>query len=115
MKKQIISISYIIAFSLMLIHCGDDPKKTPAPTPTFSIGGTVTGITTGTLVIRNNGGDDLSITADGSFTFATKIKDGGDYDVSIKTIPAGLSTCTVTNGTGVVINKNVSNIKVDCS
>ncbi|MCS6972224.1 MAG: hypothetical protein NZL89_04295, partial [Leptospiraceae bacterium] len=38
--------------------------------PLYTVGGTVTGLS-GTLVLQNNGGDDLILTADGNFTFAT--------------------------------------------
>ena len=36
---------------------------------TYSIGGTISGLT-GTVVLENNGGDDLSISANGTFTFS---------------------------------------------
>ena len=36
----------------------------------FSVGGSVSGLS-GTVVLQDNGGDDLSVTANGSFTFAT--------------------------------------------
>ena len=41
-------------------------------TNSFAVGGTVSGLL-GTLVLRNNGGDDLPLTADGAFTFTTKV------------------------------------------
>ena len=41
-------------------------------TTTFSVGGTVSGLANGTSVtLLNNGGDALTVTADGAFTFAT--------------------------------------------
>src|SRR6202008_1058657 len=50
----------------------------------YSVGGTVTGLS-GTLVLQDNGGDDLTITSDGSFTFDTAIDDGGTYGVTVQT------------------------------
>ena len=41
-----------------------------ASNPTYSVGGGTSGLS-GTVVLRDNGGDDLSLTANGSFTFAT--------------------------------------------
>ena len=38
---------------------------------TYTVGGTVSGLS-GTVVLQDNGGDDLSVTANGSFTFATR-------------------------------------------
>ena len=36
----------------------------------FTIGGTITGLS-GTVVLQDNGGDNLTLTADGTFTFST--------------------------------------------
>ena len=41
----------------------------------FSVGGSVSGLS-GTVVLQDNGGDDLSVTASGPFTFATKVAAG---------------------------------------
>ena len=41
-------------------------------TSTYSIGGSVSGLS-GTVVLQDNGGDDLSVTGNGSFTFATPV------------------------------------------
>ena len=62
------------------------------------IGGTVSGLP-GSLVLQNNGGDDLTVTGSGSFTFAKAIDDGLRYEVTIKTQPSG-ETCTVSQGSG---------------
>ena len=43
----------------------------PAPN-TFSVGGSVSGLS-GTVVLQDNGGDDLSVSSDGPFTFATPV------------------------------------------
>lgn len=45
-------------------------------------GGTVSGVN-GTLVLRNAGGDDLAINADGPFAFATPMHDGDTYAVHV--------------------------------
>ena len=42
-------------------------------TNTFTIGGTVSGLAGSGLMLRNNGGDDLAISGNGGFTFATPI------------------------------------------
>ncbi|WP_447745048.1 hypothetical protein [Variovorax boronicumulans] len=63
-----------------------------------SIGGTVTGLE-GRLVLQNNAGDDLQLSADGKFTFATTLVEGSDYKVSIRTQPLW-QVCTVTKDTG---------------
>ena len=42
-----------------------------ANTASFTVGGSVSGLS-GTVVLQDNGGDDLSVTASGPFTFATE-------------------------------------------
>ena len=84
-----------------------------ATTPTYSVGGTVSGLT-GTLVLQDNGGDNLSLTANGSFTFPTKLTSGAAYAVSVKTQPTG-QTCAVSGGTGTVGAANVTSVVVTCT
>jgi len=83
--------------------------------PQFTVGGTVSGLNGNGLVLQNNGGDDLAITTNGSFTFATALDDGSAYAVTVATQPTGLSqTCTVSNGSGTIAGGDVSNVQVDC-
>jgi hypothetical protein len=67
----------------------------------------------GTLVLQNNGGDDLSVTGT-SFTFATRIADGEAYDVTVKDNPTG-QICRIDNSAGAVAGGNVTNVAVTCS
>jgi large repetitive protein len=81
---------------------------------TYTIGGTVSGLIAGrNVVLRNNGGNDLSVSATGPFTFTGSVNDGAAYAVTISTQPAG-QTCTVANGTGTVAGANVANIALSC-
>lgn len=80
--------------------------------PPVSIGGSVSGLS-GTLVLSLNGSQSLSITANGGFTFADKIKGATNYTVTVATQPSG-QTCTVTNGTGTA-SANVTNVAVSCA
>lgn len=81
-----------------------------ANTPT--IGGTVAGLL-GTMVLQDNGGDNLNVTANGPFTFATPVANGAAYAVTVASQPAG-ETCAVTNGSGKA-TANVTTVVVDCS
>ena len=65
----------------------------------------------GTVVLQDNGGDELSVSANGAFTFATKLPAGAAYNVTVKTSPSG-QTCTVANGSGTVGSANVTNVAV---
>jgi len=79
----------------------------------FSVGGSVSNLS-GTLVLRDNGGDDYTTTNNGAFTFATPVTSGLTYSVSVFQKPASL-TCSVTNGNGTVGNASVSNVGVSCA
>ena len=81
--------------------------------PSFSVGGTVSGLS-GTVVLQDNGGDNLTLSASGSFTFATTVASGAAYSVTVKTNPSG-QTCTVANGSGTMGSANVTNVAVTCT
>ncbi len=87
-------------------------RVTKAAVATYTIGGTVSGLS-GTLVLQNNGGDNLTMSADGSFTFATAVIDGNGYSVSILSQPTG-QTCTVNNASGTVNGANINTVSVTC-
>ncbi len=66
----------------------------------YTISGTISGLTSSGLVLQNNGGDDLTVTA-GATTFSFPIKVTGAFDVSILSVPGNPpQTCTVTGGSG---------------
>ncbi|MBI3609886.1 MAG: hypothetical protein HY204_04180 [Nitrospirae bacterium] len=78
----------------------------------YTVGGSVTGLTGTGLVLQNNSVDNLAVTTNGSFTFATTIPDNTPYSVSVQTQPSG-QFCTVQNGSGTALT-NVSNVAVSC-
>jgi len=78
----------------------------------YAIGGAVSGLT-GTLVLQDNGGDDLTVTKNGPFTFATRLPSAAGYAVTVKTQPAG-QTCTPANASGKVGTADVTIVTVAC-
>ena len=84
-------------------------------TVSYTVGGAVAGLTGTGLVLRNNGGNDLSVPANAtSFTFPTPVNAGGAYNVTVKTQPGSpTQTCTVANGTGNA-TANITNVVVNC-
>jgi 6-phosphogluconolactonase (cycloisomerase 2 family) len=81
---------------------------------TYTVGGTVSGLTGSGLVLQNNGVDNLARSADGAFTFATAITSGAAYAVSVLSQPtAPAQTCTPANGSGNVAT-NVTNVTITC-
>lgn len=80
---------------------------------TYTVGGTVAGLTGAGLVLQNNGGDNLAVSANGDFTFATALANGAGYSLSVATQPAG-QNCSVANGAGTINGANVTNTQVNC-
>jgi hypothetical protein len=94
------------------VHGADvDSVRVTCAQRTYSLGGTVEGLN-GTLLLRIEGGETLSITANGPFTFQTRLPAGGTYAVAVATQPAS-HECAVTNGSGTVAG-NVTGITVRC-
>jgi hypothetical protein len=82
---------------------------------TYTIGGTVSGVSGSGLVLRN-GSVDLAVVAPGPFTFAASLRTGTAYSVTVATQPSSpTQNCVVTNGSGTVGNANVTNVVVSCS
>jgi surface antigen len=87
-------------------------SNTPVTTQSHTVGGTVSGLV-GTVVLQNNDSDDLTITANAAFTFATPLADGAGYSVTVKTQPIG-QLCSVSGGSGVIAGAPVTNVSVSC-
>ena len=84
----------------------------PVPSVTFTLGGSVIGLTGSGLVLANPGSSNLAIGTDGNFTFAPPVGAGAHYAVTVLTQPSG-QTCSVTNDTGTA-NANVLSVAVNC-
>ena len=84
-------------------------------TSNFTVGVQVSGLASGsTIVLSDNGGDDLTVTGNGGFTFATSLPSGAGYDVALQPEQSG-PTCTLSSGaSGVISNSNVV-VTVQCS
>ena len=81
----------------------------------FTIGGKVSGLAGSTsVVLEDNGGDALTVSSNGAFTFKTSITSGDPYAVTVKTQPSG-QTCTVSGGSGKVGSANVTSVAVSCT
>lgn len=84
-------------------------------TDRFVVGGIVSGLA-GTLVVQNNDGDDVTLTANGAFAFPTTVASGETYAVTVKTQPGTPSqTCTVSAGSGDVVDMDISSVRIDCT
>jgi N-acetylneuraminic acid mutarotase len=103
---------FLITLSAVLLGaCGSSGSSGPD----YSLGGMVNGLQAGkSLVLQNNGADDLTIAQSGGFTFPNGLAPGTSYGVTVLTQPAG-ENCTVTHGTGTVTTANISDVSVTCS
>ncbi|MEW8626539.1 MAG: hypothetical protein AB2551_12345 [Candidatus Thiodiazotropha sp.] len=117
-QRKFNASAMLLMLLLLLTACGggggsngDDDDNTPEQS--FRIGGNVNGLNGTGLVLQNNGGDDLNITADGEFSFATSVQDGGSYLVTIATQP-GVQQCTVVNGNGAIDGAAVTDVLISC-
>lgn len=81
-------------------------------TSTFSLGGSVSGLSSAGLVLAN-GSQTLAVPANASsFSFASPLPLGASYWVTVQSQPSG-ATCSVQNGGGSIASA-VSSVKVLC-
>jgi|HubBroStandDraft_6_1064221.scaffolds.fasta_scaffold00079_48 hypothetical protein len=118
MKSRTFLLVVMALASLSFSACSSNSSPTtttpPPPATTYTIAGTVSGLTGTGLVLQDNGGDNLAVSASGPFTFATPIATGGAYAVTVLTQPSTpAQTCTVTAGTGTA-TANVTTVQVSC-
>jgi hypothetical protein len=102
----------------MLVACGGDSgsSRTPPPPATYSVGGNVAGLVGSDLVLQNNGGDDLAVSAAGAFAFTARLANGAAYAVTVKAQPSSpTQNCVVTNGSGTVGTASITTVAVACS
>ncbi|MGH8186828.1 MAG: hypothetical protein ACREUC_09715, partial [Steroidobacteraceae bacterium] len=80
----------------------------------FSVGGTVSGLSGSGFVLQNNGADDLPIAGNGVFSFAGRLANGAAHNVTVGAQPSG-QTCVVNNASGTIASANVTNVGVSCT
>jgi uncharacterized repeat protein (TIGR03803 family) len=112
-RISIVILGAIVALCLSACGGGNGGTTTP-PLPTYTIGGTVSGLLGTGLLLQDNDGVGLQIYANGSFTFPTPIASGGTYNVTLSIQPSNpVQICAVTNGSGTA-GANVTSVQVTC-
>ncbi len=89
--------------------------------PPNVIGGTISGLTTGSLTLLDNSTDPVTVSSSSaansngtiSFQFPTELATGQAYTVTVQTQPTG-ETCTVSGGTGVAGSSSSTAVTVKC-
>lgn len=112
MKTSLASLRLLAASALAiaLAGCGGSSATN------LSLGGTVTGLNTGNLILLNGTSTVNLASNDGSafnYSFPARINFGAAYSVTIQTQPATL-TCTVANAAGVSGTSDITNVNVTC-
>ena len=80
----------------------------------YTIGGSISGLTASGLVLLDNGADATGIAANATqFTMNTGVAYGGSYAITVETQPAG-ETCQVSDGSGSV-SANVTSVTLSCA
>ena len=97
--------------------CGEKkiPQVDSVAPQTYAISGTILKVRSGTtVVLKNNGGDDIEIPAGNeTFSFSTKLATGSNYNISV--VSQQMQTCKVSHGEGLVASADITDIVVECS
>jgi hypothetical protein len=73
----------------------------------YTISVAVTGLTSGSLVVKDNKSIDLTFTTDDTQTFSNVYSSGSTYTVSVKTQPSG-ETCTLSSNASGTITSDIT-------
>ena len=119
--SQLLRLAGIILSSIVIFACNHNDDNTPsgsnpAPLPTYSIGGSITGYTGSGLQLSNNG-ENLSLAnSEASFTFLNKLDGGASYNIVVRTQPTSpVQRCDITNASGTVSSQDITNVIVNCA
>jgi len=105
LRQTLFNITNLI-FIVSLVSCGGGSDKS------FSVGGTVTGLQ-GSVTLRNNDAESLTLTSSGDFSFNDKLDNDSNYSVTVETQPAN-QVCIVSNGSGTSSKANVTDVLISC-
>ena len=112
---QLVGSVILVCGSVGLGACSGGGSSGGGPAPTYTVGGSVSGLQGAGLVLQDNLGNDLPVASSGNFVFTAALAAGGAYSVTVKTQPTNVwQTCTVTNGSGAVAAANVTGVVVTC-
>ena len=113
---RVLALSALIGILFVIGCAGGGTQGSNPPPVTYTIGGTVSGLSGAGLVLENNVGNNLSVSAGAtSFTFTTAIASGSTFNVTVFSQPSNpAQTCVVTNGSGTA-SANVTGVQVTCT
>lgn len=122
--KSFVQCLLVGLVGLVLAACGgggdsgnssSSSSSSSSPAPTYTVGGTVSGLTASGMVLQLNGAGNVTVASGAtSFAMTTTLTSGQAYAVTISTQPAGL-TCTLANASGTIGSANVTNVAITCT
>jgi hypothetical protein len=106
----------MLGVSLFSTACGGGGSSKTVPPTKYTIGGTVSGLAGTGLVLQNDNGDSLTVSASASaFTFPTSVNSGSSYKVSVMTQPSDpTQSCVVNSASGMAMG-DVTTVSVACA
>ncbi len=109
---KLLPISAVLASLSLLAGCSSDGNEPGR----FTVGGTVTGLAAGnTIVLRNNGIDNLTVNSDGAYAFPRTLTEGDAYAVTVLSPPTSPNqTCLIDNAEGPMPGGNVTYVAINC-
>jgi len=111
-----IMIALLCPIILTLPGCSSGEDDDGGNTSPYSVGGTVRGLDGAGLILQLNGVENLNVSIDGPFNFASQVSGNTSYNVTVSAQPTSPNQfCTVGKGSGNGANGNVSDVIVNCS
>jgi serine/threonine protein kinase, bacterial len=110
------AIGALLALGGVLVACGGGGGGGTPASPTYTVGGTVSGLRAGLSVTVADGSSrqQATLTANGSYSAALNVASGAAYSLSITTQPVG-QLCSITNASGSVAAANVTTVAISCA
>jgi len=102
----------LMTVAAALAACGGGSKS--AASSSFTIGGTISGLTTGSVVLANGSATVTVAAGATSWTLPGTFDSGTAYSVIVETQPAGV-LCEVSGGSGATLPGDLTDVAVDCS
>lgn len=119
---QCSQLAALLLVTMLLAACGgggdgssaSTATSTVAATSTYTVGGSISGLTSEGLILVNGTDTATPNASDTSFTFPTAVAAGTSYAVTVQLQPDAVN-CTVSGGSGVVGSANVTDVAVTCA
>jgi N-acetylneuraminic acid mutarotase len=103
----------LITAAAALTACGGG-SKSAAASSSFTIGGTISGLNAGSVVLANGSATVTVAAGATSWVFAGSFASDSVYSVTVESQPAGV-LCEVSGGSGATLPGDLTDVEVDCS